>query len=137
MKELAAALGLEKELVWTGQCDWDGDEVSLYLHAVDVCVLPFDDGVSMNNSTFAAAAAHGCPIISARGKTLERFFLHGDNVFLCPPRDPEALAAAVQTLMDRAELRAHLGSGALELSEEWVSWGRAVDRTLAALTSHR
>jgi glycosyltransferase involved in cell wall biosynthesis len=83
----------------------------------------------MNNSTFAAAAAHGLPIISTRGKTLERFFLHGENVFLCPPRDPEAPAATIQTVTDRAELRGHLASGALKLAGEWFSWdGRWSER---------
>ncbi|HKC93937.1 MAG TPA: hypothetical protein VKB81_07965 [Nitrospira sp.] len=57
----------------------------------------------MNNSTFAAATAHWLPIISTRGETLERFFLHRENVFLCPPCDLEALVAAIQTLIDRAE----------------------------------
>jgi len=137
LKELATALRLESEVVWTGKWDWDRNVESLYLHAADVCVLPFDYGVSMNNSTFAAAAAHGLPIISTRGKTLERFFLHGENVFLCPPRDPEALAAAIQTVTDRAELRGHLGSGALKLADEWFSWDRAVERTLATLNLRR
>jgi glycosyltransferase involved in cell wall biosynthesis len=134
LEELARTLGIENEVVWTGGWDWDRGVESLYLHAADVCVLPFDDGVSMHNSTFAAAAAHGRPIISTRGKTLERFFLHRENVFLCPPRDPEALAEAIQTLMDRAELRERLGAGALTLSREWFSWDRAVERTLAALS---
>jgi polysaccharide biosynthesis protein PslF len=137
LKELATALGIENEVVWTGQWDWDRDIESLYLHAADVCVLPFDYGVAMNNSTFAAAAAHGLPIISTRGEILERFFLHGENVFLCPPRDPQALAAAIQTLMDQAELRARLRSGALKLADDWLSWDRAVERTLATLNPRR
>ena len=137
LKALATALGVENDVIWTGEWDWDSDVSSLYLHAADLCVLPFDGGVSMNNSTFAAAAAHGLPIISTRGKTLERFFLHEENVFLCPPRDPEALAAAIQTSMDRAELRGRLASGALKLADEWFSWDRAAERTLAALNPRR
>jgi glycosyltransferase involved in cell wall biosynthesis len=137
LKELAAALRIQADIIWTGQTDWDREEASLYLHAADVCVLPFDEGVAMNNSTFAAAAAHGLPIISTRGKTLEQFFLHGENVFLCPPRDPEALAVAIQTVMDQPELRGRLASGASKLSREWFSWDRAVERTLATLQPRR
>ena len=133
LEELARTLGFVNEVVWTGQCDWNKDDASLYLHAADVCVLPFDDGVSMNNSTFAAAAAHGLPIITTRGRSLERFFLHEDNVFLCPPRDPDSLATAIETLMLRPELRARLASGASKLADEWFSWNGAVERTLAAL----
>jgi glycosyltransferase involved in cell wall biosynthesis len=137
LKGLATELGIETDVIWTGPWDWDTDVSSLYLHAADVCVLPFDGGVSMNNSTFAAAAAHGLPIISTRGKSLERFFLHEENVFLCPPRDPEALATAIQTVMDRPELRARLASGASKLADEWFSWDRAAERTLAALGPRR
>jgi glycosyltransferase involved in cell wall biosynthesis len=137
LKALATALRIENDVVWTGPWDWDSDVSSLYLHAADVCVLPFDGGVRMNNSTFAAAAAHGLPIISTRGSTLERFFLHEENVFLCPPRDPEALAAAIQTVMDRADLRACLASGASKLADEWFSWDRAAERTLTALDPRR
>ena len=135
LKELARTLGVGNDVIWTGQCDWDSDEASLYLHAADVCVLPFDDGISMNNSTFAAAALHGRPIIATRGSMLERIFLDGENVFLCAPRNPEALAGAINTLMERAELRERLGLGALKLSEEWFCWDKAIERTMGTLST--
>jgi hypothetical protein len=31
----------------------------VFLHAADACVLPFDNGVRMKNSSFSAAAGHG------------------------------------------------------------------------------
>jgi len=133
LERLAATLGIRDEITWTGHLDWNTDDASLYLHAADACVLPFDDGVSMNNSTFAAAAAHGRPIISTSGPILEQPFLHGENVFLCPPRDPEALAGAIETLMRHPELRGRLAAGALTMTEEWFSWDKAVARTMATL----
>ena len=96
-------------------------------------MLPFDDGVSMNNSTFAAAAAHGLPIITTRGAVLEEPFVHGDNVFLCPPRDPDALADAIEVLMSRPELRERLAAGACKMTTEWFSWDKAIERTIATL----
>jgi len=131
LRELPKALGIQDKVTWTGQCDWDTDHASLYFRASDVCVLPFDHGVAMNNSSFAAAAAHGLPIISTQGPTLEQFFIHEENVFLCPPQDPQALAAAIQTLMDKPDLRRRLGAGALKFSQEWFSWDRAIDRTIS------
>ena len=77
--------------------------------------------------------AYSGPILGLR----KTFFLHEENIFLCPPRDPEALAAAIQTLMDREELRGRLASGALKLANEWLPWDRAVERTLAALNPRR
>ena len=67
LEMLATSLGVGEDIVWTGFLPWDSDDASLCLHAADVCVLPFNDGISLNNSTFAAAATHGLPIITTRG----------------------------------------------------------------------
>lgn len=136
LKRLAEKLKIDHDVTWTGPWDWDSDVATLSLRAADVCVLPFDYGVSMNNSTFAAAAAHGLPIISTRAESLERFFLHGENVFLCSPRDPESLAEAIQILMERSDVRDRLSAGALKLSDEWFSWDKAAERTLATFSGH-
>jgi glycosyltransferase involved in cell wall biosynthesis len=84
----------------------------------------------MNNSSFAAAAAHGLPIITTTGEFLESPFLPRRNLLLCPPREPESLAAAIETLMDEPQLRQQLSEGALDLSRRWFSWDVALQRTL-------
>ncbi len=137
LEELARALGIDGQVTWTGFLTWDSDDASRYLHAADVCVLPFDEGVSLNNSTFAAAAVHSLPIITTSGRSIESAFVHGENVFLCTPRDPAVLAAAVETLMDQPELRARLAAGASAMSAEWFSWDRAIERIIATLQSRR
>jgi glycosyltransferase involved in cell wall biosynthesis len=104
------------------------------LHAADVCVLPFDEGISLHNSTFAAAATHGLPIITTRGESIEPPFRHNENVVLCPPRDPAALAEAIAELIDRPELRQTLTSGVRRMRDEWFSWERAAARIVATLT---
>lgn len=134
LEELAATLDIQADVTWTGEIGWDDPAASRYMHAADAFVLPFDYGVSMNNSTFAAGAAHGLPIISTTGPVLEAQFVHGDNLLLCPPFDPEALAGAIESLIQQPELRARLASGALTMRKEWFSWDRAIERTLAALT---
>ncbi len=133
--ELSKQLGVDDKLRWTGQYQWDSEEASLYLHAADACVLPFDTGVQLNNSSFAAAAAHGLPIITTQGRMLEQPFVHQGNVFLCPPKSPEAIAAAIKALMDKPDLRQRLRMGALRLSQEWFSWDSATDRTIATLST--
>ncbi|MFP5264116.1 MAG: glycosyltransferase family 4 protein [Blastocatellia bacterium] len=126
-------MDISDKVSWTGQYSWDSDKASTYLRASDAFVLPIEIGVQMNNSSFAAAAAHGLPIIAARGTDLERQFVHQENVFLCPPKDPVALASAIKLLMDAPDLRARLAAGALKLAQDWFSWGSAIDRTLAVL----
>ena len=134
VSELARELGIDDKVSWTGEYSWDSDVGSAYLRAADVCVLPFDQGVQLNNSSFASAAAHGLPIITTKGDMLEKSFVHQENVFLCLPRNPEALAAAIVRLMDHPELRQRLAVGALQLAREWFSWEGAVDRTLETLS---
>ena len=51
--QLPKQLGIAERVVWTGPFSWDSDAGSRYLHAGDLCVLPFDYGVTLNNSSLA------------------------------------------------------------------------------------
>jgi len=124
-------MGIDDKIKWTGGYAWDSDEASCYLRTADICVLPFDSGVSLHNSSFAAAAAHGLPIITTRGETLEQPFIHQRNVFLCPPKNAEAMALAMETLIDNPAIRENLRAGVLEFAKEWYSWETATELTIA------
>jgi polysaccharide biosynthesis protein PslF len=130
IQRLPRVLGIADQVKFTGVCPPENEQGSLYLRAADLCVLPFDDGVYLNKSSFAAAAAHGLPIVTTRGPILENPFLHEENVFLCPPKDPDALANAIQMLIDSPDLRKRLETGVRSLTEEWFSWERATDRVI-------
>ena len=130
--ELAQQLEIEGK-VTAREYEWDSFDGSLYLHAADVCVLPFDQGVTLNRSSFGGAAAHGLPIITTRGSTLESPFVDGKNVLLCEPKNPASLAAAIESAVCSAELRQRLSEGALEMAREWFSWDRAIEQTVEAL----
>jgi glycosyltransferase involved in cell wall biosynthesis len=135
--ELPRQMGIDDKVIWAGAYSWDSDKASTYLRAADAFVLPIDIGVQMNNSSFAAAAAHGLPIIATRGPDLEQQFIHKENVFLCPPRDPESMAAAIRLLMGDPDLRSTIGAGALRLAQDWFSWDVVIERTLATLNELR
>lgn len=127
---LPKEMGIDDKVKWTGGYAWDSDAGSGYLRAADICVLPFDGGVSLHNSSFAAAAVHGLPTVTTRGETLEQPFIHKQNVFLCPPQDPEAMALAMETLIKNPEIRQNLRAGVLKFAEEWYSWETATKRTI-------
>ena len=78
----------------------------------------------------AGAVAHGLPTVTTRGESLENAFRNNENVLLCKPKDPDSLAAALDTLMLRPELRQQLSCGALAMARQWFSWDTAVDRTM-------
>ena len=131
--QLPKQLKIDDKVMWTGEYAWDSDQASVYLNAADACVFPFTDGVALNRSSLAAAAAHGLPIVTTKGNFLESPFIDKKNVLLCPPQDPKALAAAIDLLIRSPELRVRLREGALELAHEWFSWDKAVQRTMEAL----
>jgi glycosyltransferase involved in cell wall biosynthesis len=133
--DLTKELGIEKKVIWTGDYAWDSEEASRCLRAADMCVLPFDSGICIHNSSLAGACAHRLPIITTEGPGMERLFIHGSNVFLCAPKNPEVLAQAMKTVIADPDLRERLRVGASELGEEWFSWQKAVTRTVEALKS--
>jgi glycosyltransferase involved in cell wall biosynthesis len=49
---------------------------------------------------------------------------------LFAPKDPEALAAAINSVMGSPDLRARLREGARQLAREWFSWEKAMTRLM-------
>jgi glycosyltransferase involved in cell wall biosynthesis len=74
-------------------------------HSVDCVVLPsLDEGLSV---ALVEAMAHGVPVVAtAVGGVPE--LLEGDAGVLVPPRDAEALADALASVLGSPERRAHL-----------------------------
>lgn len=132
MKTLAAKLCIQEKVIFTGSFEWDTDHASRFLRAADIAVLPFDLGIHMNNSSLAAVIAHDLPVITTRGESLEGQFVHGQNVFLCPAKDVEQMAAAISTVSEDAELRLTLRAGAKQLSAEWFSLETNIKRLMTA-----
>jgi polysaccharide biosynthesis protein PslF len=122
-----------KSRVITSEYDANSDEGSTFLRAADVCVLPFDAGVQLNNSSVAGPAVHGLPIISTLHPELESAFVNGENVMLVEPKSPQILADAMEKLASDPALRAKLSAGAEKLAKDWFSW----DRTLKLLFSEK
>jgi glycosyltransferase involved in cell wall biosynthesis len=133
LRKLACELGIEDRVMWTGRYEPEAEGPSVFLRAADICALPFDAGVHLNNSSFAVAAAHGLATITTAGTDIEPEFEDGVNAWLCPPRDPRALADAIKALAADPALRERLGAGAHRLADQCFSWTRTIDGTLAIL----
>jgi glycosyltransferase involved in cell wall biosynthesis len=134
MKQRPAALGIAEDVIWTGNCPPDGGQASGYFAAADTCVLPFDSGVHLNNSSIACAAAHEIPLVTTSCESTESIFQDGHNVKTCPPKDAAALSWAIEAVVENSSLRSRLRRGASELARDWFCWETAVRRTIAAMT---
>ena len=133
LQDLPRRLGIAEAVIWLPGYSSDSDEASLFLRAADACVLPFNEGVTMNRSTLAAAVSHELPVITTQAGKVESPLAHGENVLLCPVKDPAALADSIMDLMRNHALRQKLSQGARRLASESFSWDRAVEQTISSL----
>ena len=77
---------------------------------------------------FPASEAMSCglPVVSTTGGALpEVVGPDGQAGFLVPPRDPQALAAAIRKLVDNEPLRRRMGEAGRQRVEELFSWDAA------------
>jgi glycosyltransferase involved in cell wall biosynthesis len=128
IRALIAELGLEGRVRWTGYLP--DEEVSASFWAADLCVLPFRDGVSFLHGTFHAALAHGVPILTTRPRVPLPELVDGENVFLVPREDPEAMARAIVQLAAAPDVRRTIAAGARILAEQFC-WEKIAADTLA------
>lgn len=98
-------------------------EISLAFAAVDLCALPYRDGISFRRGTLMAALAHGRAVISTFPRVPIPELQTGDPILLIPPEDPQALALAIRRVLKDPVLRAQLERGARTLAEQF-SWER-------------
>ena len=70
-----------------------GEEVSGYFRAADVCILPYKSATQ--SGVTATAFSYDTPVIASNVGGLSEYIEDGVTGLLIPPKDPEALAAAV------------------------------------------
>lgn len=103
-------LGLGARVHWSGFVP--DREVSTLLHAADLMVLPYNDGVSLRRGTLMAVLANGRPLITTQPTIPTPELTHGQNVWLIPPANAPALVEAVHLLANNVALRQTLGANA-------------------------
>jgi glycosyltransferase involved in cell wall biosynthesis len=124
--DLIARLQLGERVRRTGFIE--SAAVSAHLLTCDMLALPYTDGVSFRRGSFMAGLAHGCPIITSTPALPLPELHHGDQVYLVPPEQPEALGEAIRTLAESPQLRARLSHFARQLAEQFT-WTRIAQRT--------
>jgi glycosyltransferase involved in cell wall biosynthesis len=115
-----------------GDIEWWGlraDMPEVYASAT-IVALPtyYREGVPL---TLLEAAASGRPAVTTDAPGCREAVQDGVTGLLVPPRDPGALAEALQRLLEDAELRARMGVAARALAVGQFSEGRIIAQTLA------
>lgn len=131
----ASLQALTRELGLTDRINFLGEvseaERRLLLHACDVFVLPSIDRSEAFGIAQLEAMACGKPVVSSDLPTGVRFVNQdGGTGMLVPPGDPNALAEALNELLEDDQLRAGLGKAARLRVEQEFTAERMIARTL-------
>jgi glycosyltransferase involved in cell wall biosynthesis len=85
----------------------------------DAVVMPSHSEGSPN--VLLESMAAGVPVIATRVGGVPEIAVDGETALLVPPRDPEAMAAAIARLLDDAELRKNIVRRAREVADNEYS----------------
>ena len=128
LDSLIASLGLPGRVHWT---DFLPDEgVSTYLHAADLVVLPYRDGVSLRRGSLMAALAHARPVLSTHPAAPIPELVHQENIWLTPAGDPAGLAQDITSLQNDALTRQRLAGAAGQVAGLFT-WDKIAAQTIA------
>jgi rhamnosyl/mannosyltransferase len=129
-QKLSEALGVDRRVHFLG--DIPDEDLPAYIHASDIFVLPSSHRSEAYGVSMLEALACGVPAISTELGT-GTSYVNRDGVtgLVVPPRDADALAAAMNRLLTDDELRQRLGMGARQWAEREFSYERMVERVLA------
>lgn len=115
---LTSELSLSDHIYSTGFVD--AHEVSAYLAACDLVVLPYRDGASQRRGSLMAAVAQGCAIVTTYPEGDSLYFTD-DKLSLVPPDDDRALTTAIADLLTDSQQRRLLHESAKAL-QQYFDW---------------
>ena len=121
----ARSLGIEQQLWMAG----DREEVPALLAMMQVFVLPsLAEGIS---NTILEAMASALPVVATSTGGNPELVTDGDNGYLVPVADADALAARLQQLLEDPDGGRRMGLRGRQRIEREFNWDRTVDRYLS------
>jgi sugar transferase (PEP-CTERM/EpsH1 system associated) len=125
LRQTAQELGIA-ELLWM---PGDRDDVPQLLAMMDIFVLPsLAEGIS---NTILEAMATGLPVVATATGGNPELVSDGDNGYLVPVSDPQALAARLQAMLQDPQRMRAMGRRGREIIDQRFSWDRTVERYLS------
>lgn len=123
--------GLQKRVIFLG---WR-DDVPHLLRALDIFLMPsLMEGFGL---VLLEAMSQRVPGIASDVSALPELVAAGETGLLIPPKDVDALAQGMRTLLDDRPLRLHMGMLAEDRVTKHFSAQRMADETLAVYKQYR
>jgi glycosyltransferase involved in cell wall biosynthesis len=116
LRTQARELELDDKVVFVGRVS--DEDLPIYYRAADLFVLPASERAEAYGLVQLEAMSSGLPVVCTElGTGTSYVNRHGESGLVVPPRDPGALAQAINVLLADEALRHRLGQGALQRSE--------------------
>jgi len=129
LQRQVAALGLGSSLRLLGALPSDQEVRAWYRRASIFCLPTIQEGFGI---VFLEAMASGLAVVSTTATAIPEVVPHRRAGLLVPPRDPQALAAALLRLLHEPELRQRLADGG-RAQARGFSWDRVAEDFLQAV----
>jgi D-inositol-3-phosphate glycosyltransferase len=126
LQALRTELGLSDLITFLGA--QDQDSLNFYFSAADCLVMP--SHYESFGMVALEAMACGAPVIASDVGGLTQLVRHGETGLRVPPRDPDALAEAIEYLLSDEPRRRRMGHSAACLAEDY-DWSKIVDKLAA------
>ncbi len=130
LRMLAAELGLGDTVRFLGAVADDDDVARLYRHADVFCLPSVQEGFGI---VFLEAMASGLPVVATRAAAIPEVVPDGQAGLLVPPRDVDALAAALTTLLREPARREAYGRHGQAHTRQY-DWDVVAGQFLAQVT---
>lgn len=125
LKAEARQLGLARRTHFLG---WRTD-ISVLMAGLDIFVMPsLWEGFGL---VLLEAMAQGLPVVGSNVSAIPEIVVSGETGLLVPPRDAEALAAALRTLLSDPALMRHMGMLGEDRLEQAFDAQTMIDATAA------
>jgi glycosyltransferase involved in cell wall biosynthesis len=103
-------------------------ETMAYMDACEIFCLPsWLEGFGI---VYLEAMAHGKPVIGVQGQGVERIVREHQTGLLVPPRDADAVARAIETLLGEPQRAQQMGHRGRQLVLQEFSWEKHAERLL-------
>jgi glycosyltransferase involved in cell wall biosynthesis len=113
------------DVEWWGRCT---DMAGLFAKSHIVCLPSYREGLP---KVLLEAASCGRPIVTTDVPGCREVVTQGENGFLVPVKDEHALAEAIRTALDSAELRSRMGQAGRQIVQARFTIDKVIADTLA------
>jgi glycosyltransferase involved in cell wall biosynthesis len=126
-----------KDVPLLAEGPFSSEEISRRFAAMDIYLMPIDEGVSTRNTSLMTGLQHGIPTVATFGSSTDSMLMqeNGKAMFLVDVNTPDDFARAVLELAANPLQRKLLSDGAKELFDREFAWSHISSKLLTTLES--